>query len=219
MAEFLPALMKTLAHEGGLSMNRKDPGNWYNGELIGTNYGISGAVARAYGYTGPMSDLPQETAAAIYQQEYWPGLENLDYQEVSNKAFDIFANFGRGNGTRILQEAANTLLDQPISVDGGFGQETLDAINSLDPNAYLRALAEEQAAWYRADVAKHPEKAGFLAGWIARANDVESVIVRAAGEAATATGEAITQNPATSIILVLLIGAAALYFLGAKGRA
>ena len=59
MAEFTPALLKTLSHEGGLSMNRHDPGNWYNGQLIGTNYGISGAVARAFGYQGPMADLPQ----------------------------------------------------------------------------------------------------------------------------------------------------------------
>ena len=52
-----------IAVEGGYVNNPLDPG----GE---TNYGISEPVARQYGYKGPMSRLPLQTAKEIYLKKY-----------------------------------------------------------------------------------------------------------------------------------------------------
>ena len=47
--------------EGGYSDNPLDSGGK-------TKYGITEAVARAYGYTGEMRDLPLSVARAIYHE-------------------------------------------------------------------------------------------------------------------------------------------------------
>ena len=52
-----------IEREKGYSNNPADAG----GE---TMWGITVATARRLGYTGPMRDLPRDTAAAIYMREY-----------------------------------------------------------------------------------------------------------------------------------------------------
>ncbi|MCZ3110867.1 hypothetical protein NYZ20_18695, partial [Acinetobacter baumannii] len=53
-----------IGHEDGYSNNPADPG----GE---TMWGVTLTVARASDYTGPMKDLPRDTAKAIYRAQYW----------------------------------------------------------------------------------------------------------------------------------------------------
>ena len=54
---------QVIAAEGGYSNNPSDKG----GE---TMYGITMAVARANGYSGPMKDMPRSVAVAIYSKRY-----------------------------------------------------------------------------------------------------------------------------------------------------
>jgi lysozyme family protein len=53
-----------ITREGGYSNHPADRGG-------PTRYGITEAVARAHGYTGPMSLLPRDEAAAINRRLYW----------------------------------------------------------------------------------------------------------------------------------------------------
>ena len=53
-----------IAREGGFVDHPADRGG-------PTNWGITEAVARAHGYTGPMALLPRGEAAAIYRRLYW----------------------------------------------------------------------------------------------------------------------------------------------------
>jgi len=58
----------TLDIEGGLSLDPNDPGNWYNGKLVGTKYGISAAV---WGGRYDIPNLTEEQALEIYRVHYW----------------------------------------------------------------------------------------------------------------------------------------------------
>jgi lysozyme family protein len=194
MADFGPALEFLLPHEGGYSNNPADKGG-------PTNYGITQATARRNGYNGDMRELPQETAAAIYQGEYWPGLEQIQSQAVASKIFDLRVNFGPAGGNRLAQEAANNLVEPPTAVDGRWGPDTVATINAADPAAMLDELATAAAARYQAIVDNDPSQETFLRGWMRRALDIPVLAGGAIG------------------LTVLLGIGAALWYLDKGGRA
>jgi len=197
MANFNDAISFIFRNEGGLSMDPDDTGNYDAfGNLIGTNYGITGQVARDYGYTGPMAQLPIEKAADIYRQGYWPGLENIEDQAVATKLLDIFVNTGRGNGTRVAQRAANWFEGNDIAVDGGFGPITIEAINTCPASEYMEALVSELQDYYIDLVERKPAKSKYLTGWLNRAKKIPSMVA-----------EAIMDNPGTSLgLLAAVVG-------------
>lgn len=193
MAEFSPALDFTLPHEGGFSNHPADKGG-------ATNYGITEATARRNGYTGDMRNLPLELAASIYENEYWPGLEQVMNQAVASKIFDLRVNFGVAGGNRIAQTAANVLVDPPTAIDGRWGPDTVETINTADPAALLDELATAAAARYQAIVESNPSQETFLRGWMKRALDLPTLAVGGLG-------------------LVVLLGIGAAVYLTRGGRA
>ncbi len=194
MALLAPALDFTLPHEGGYSNNPADPG----GE---TMYGITKATAMRHGYTGPMRELPLEVAAAIYEAEYWPGLESVANQAVASKIFDMRVNFGVTGGNKLAQLAVNRVVDPPTAVDGIWGPDTLASINAAIPADLLDALATEAANRYQAIVDNDPSKETFIRGWMRRALDLPALVVGGTG-----------------LALLLLVGAG-IYFMTGRGRA
>lgn len=173
MANFDQALAYVGINEGGFQKNPKDPGNWYNGELLGTNHGISAPVAREHGYLGRMEDLPKAFADAIYQTTYWPGLDAVADQAIATKILDMRVQFGPAGGARLAQ-AALRRLGASISADGVIGPMTVAAINAAYPEALMERLCIEMDSAYRADVARNPEKQTFLNGWLKRAAKIPS---------------------------------------------
>lgn len=67
-----------LQREGGFQNNPNDQGNYYNGQLIGTKYGISAA---SWGGQYDIPNLTIEQAKDIYYQHYWlaSGANKLDW--------------------------------------------------------------------------------------------------------------------------------------------
>lgn len=86
--------------EGGLSLDPNDPGNWYNGELVGTNHGISGAV---WGGQYDIKSLTKEQALEIYRKHYWEasGSDRLPWPQCLI-VFDTAVNHGVGVATELL---------------------------------------------------------------------------------------------------------------------
>ncbi len=89
--------------EGGLSLDPNDPGNWYDGRLIGTKYGISAAV------WGGMYDIPnltEQQAEAIYRQHYWQasGADKLPWP-LCLFHFDTAVNAGVGRAREMLNDS------------------------------------------------------------------------------------------------------------------
>ncbi len=116
---FDKAFHDLIGNEGGYSNNPADPG----GE---TMWGITKRVAVANGYTGPMIDLPLETAKEIAKSEYWTryGCEQYD----PHVAFQVFdAAYNGGHPVEWLQEASGS------TIDGVLGPNTIAAVNSVNP--------------------------------------------------------------------------------------
>ncbi|WP_034302556.1 glycoside hydrolase family 108 protein [Herbaspirillum sp. RV1423] len=123
MSSFDDAFDALIGNEGGYSNNQKDPG----GE---TMWGVTLRVARAYGYTGAMKDLPRETAKAIAKKLYWDPLR-LDSFDP-RVAFQIFdTNYNGGHPVIWMQGAAG------IKVDGVLGPVTIAAVAATDPLKFV----------------------------------------------------------------------------------
>lgn len=122
--------------EGGYSNHPDDKG----GE---TNWGITEAVARAYGYQGPMIDLPRAQAWTIYVERYWYqprfNLVHLLSALIAEELLDTGVNMGVAKASSFMQRALNVLNAQgrtfpDLEVDGSVGKMTLECLRR-----YLRA--------------------------------------------------------------------------------
>lgn len=104
-----------------------------------TKWGITVAVARAFGYKGRMIDLPKNTAMAIYDLKYWR-TNSLDEIEsisdiVAAELYDTGVNMGIGIAAKFLQKTLNisnnNQKDFPdIVVDGKIGDKTIACLKS-----------------------------------------------------------------------------------------
>ena len=157
MAEFLPAFDYAVANEGGFSNNPHDSGG-------ATKYGITQNLATHYGYD--VRKLTEEEAAEIYYKEFWR-FDGIANQRVASKIFDMKINL-TANAIRVVQMAVFE-FNPNFKVDGHYGPNTEEAINSLDPDRFLNVLIEQLSKYYENRVAQKPDQEVFLKGWLNRA--------------------------------------------------
>jgi lysozyme family protein len=179
-----------LEREGGYVNNPADKGG-------PTNFGITEAVARAQGYSGPMQGLPREEAAEIYTRLYWlrPHFDEVAKRSeaVAAELFDTGVNMGPAVAVTFLQRALTALnrngRDYPDLVpDGRIGGVTLGALDAFlkvrgssppvgggggdqprtsGETVLLRALEALQGERYIRLAELRPANEAFLYGWLA----------------------------------------------------
>lgn len=105
-------------------------------------------------------------ARGIYAREYADPLsiEEIADQNVANKLLSLGVNIGISRAGKMLQSAVG------VAEDGVVGVQTLMKLSSCDPTDVLSDLRAAAVRFYENDVAEHPEKEQFLAGWLTRAN-------------------------------------------------
>ncbi len=115
-AEFLIAVQRVLADEGGDSSNPADAGG-------ATRFGIS---ARAHPGVD-IATLTRDAAVKIYWDEWWLrfGFAQLP-AAVAAKTFDLAVNMGAGNAIECLQRALRS-CGLPLTEDGSIGPATASA--------------------------------------------------------------------------------------------
>lgn len=119
MSAFDEAFTALIGNEGSYSDNPNDPGG-------ATMWGVTERVARLWGYSGPMQDLPQETAKAIARKFYWDIFQCDQFDP--RVAFQVFdAAYNGGHPAQWLQQAAG------VTTDGVIGAITISAVRALDP--------------------------------------------------------------------------------------
>lgn len=173
-AAFAAAFARLLAVEGGYVNDPADSGGR-------TNWGITEAVARAYGYNGEMSELPRALAERIYRSEYWLVLacEDVAWRSVAvaDELFEAGVNCGVTRAGMWLQRALNALNDSAsrwpdLVMDGRVGPVTLAALfaapaRSGGERVILAALNALQGAHYIALAERRPRDERFVWGWLA----------------------------------------------------
>lgn len=144
---FNRAIDRILAHEGGYSNDRLDPG----GE---TKYGIS---KRAY----PNEDikaLTRDKAKVIYRRDYWNAIKGDQlHPAVAFQVMDAAVNHGVSWASKTLQRAAQ------VTVDGKVGPKTMAAANA-NPRRTIDQFNDYRERFYR----KLPTFGRFGRGWLAR---------------------------------------------------
>jgi len=157
--------------EGGYSNNPDDLG----GE---TKYGITIKVARAFGYMGPMKDLPRMTAKLIYMKEYWikPKIAEVNKlsQPIAIELFDIAVNTGTSRAGKWLQRLLSLFTEHILKIDGQIGPATLKALRTYlnerrhqNPHrTMVNTLNAIQGCHYINLAEKLPKQRTFLFGWL-----------------------------------------------------
>jgi len=176
MNDFEFALKHTIGIEGGYSNDKRDSGG-------ATRYGITHAKALAWGYTGPMADLPIDLAIRIYREDFWDIIRLDEVAKLSPivayEMFDTGVNCGIDRPVRFLQRALNIFNNlgtyyPDIEVDGVIGRNTLSALGAflthrgkLGAQVLVEALNSQQGAFYTELAERRPKDEAFTFGWFA----------------------------------------------------
>ena len=136
MAIFDTLFDRLMKHEGGYANNPADPG----GE---TMWGVTKRVAREYGYTGAMRQLPKATAQQIADKLYWQAIQGdkLD-RAIAWQLVDAAYNHGNRNAVKMLQRAVG------VADDGIIGNVTISAVNAMDKNDVLFKFNAERIEFF-----------------------------------------------------------------------
>lgn len=162
-----------LAREGGYVDNPADHGK-------ATNYGITEAVARAYGWDGPMASLPLSIATDIYTRRFWylPHLDDVDKIDpaLAAKLLDVGINMGTGIAGKFLQRSLSALGDMELTPDGIVGPVTIHALKAfiarrgdLGRTTLLEMIRALQVARYVEIIERDASQKVFAFGWATRA--------------------------------------------------
>ncbi|WP_184003839.1 glycoside hydrolase family 108 protein [Stakelama sediminis] len=167
---------EVIAREGGYVHHPADRGG-------PTHWGITEAVARKQGYTGPVRDLPRTAAVAIYRDLYWtsPHFDRVAEHapNIAAELFDTGVNMGPTTAVSFLQRALNALNREQkdyadIGVDGRIGDRSMTALRAFlklrgDKGGVvlLKAMEALQGERYLRLAEQRPANEAFLYGWLA----------------------------------------------------
>jgi len=157
VADFNPAVQKTLVHEGGYVNNSHDKGG-------PTKYGITQADMPGV----DIKSITPDQAAAYYSENYWkPLYSQINSQLLAEKIFDMGVLFGVKTAVRMLQISMTNEIG--LVSDGQFGPNALAAVNQR---------TDDLVPGYRTTLIQHvvnivnnnPEDGVFINGWVSRIN-------------------------------------------------
>lgn len=170
---FEAALPFILRWEGGFVDHPSDPGGR-------TNRGVTQRVYNDWRLRQGMStrdvkDIAESEVHAIYELGYWiPPRCDLLAHPLDLVQLDTAVNMGPGRAVRFLQQALG------CSVDGDFGTGTQHAVQECSAgDEVAKAVAEYcdlREAFYKQIVARKPDQAVFLAGWMNRLNSLRKQV-------------------------------------------
>jgi lysozyme family protein len=165
--EFEKALNRILKHEGGFVNDPLDSGGM-------TNLGVTKRVWEEFvGHPVSEADmraLTPEIIAPMYKMKYW----NSSHCEVLPKGldyvvFDFAVNAGTGRSVKTLQQAIGCVAD------GVIGPKTMAAINDAEPKNLIAKFSDARADFYQGIVARKPDQARFIKGWLNRVEDAKKL--------------------------------------------
>lgn len=177
MSDFEAAFSHTVGVEGGYANDPKDSGG-------ATRWGITQAVARAYGFGGDIRTLPFNLAREIYLDRYWDYMRLSDvatiYPTLAKKLFDAGVNCGQAVAVKWLQAALNAFNQQgtayaDIAEDGGIGRITLYALSMFararkaeGERVLFEAVDAQQGTHYLTLARTRATQEAFSFGWFSQ---------------------------------------------------
>lgn len=153
---FDQAFEKLMKHEGFFSDHAADPGG-------ATKFGVTEAVARESGYTGPMVDMPIAKAKEIAKRLYWDAVRAYELPPtIRYHIFDAAYNSGVSQATKWLQRAVGAVDD------GAIGRATIFAAQHAVADVVIRKMTANRLR-FMTDLKNWPS---FSKGWSRRIADL-----------------------------------------------
>lgn len=168
MANFEKAQKIVGIIEGGYQNDPRDSGNYYMGNLIGTNWGISAPTLAAYLGRTPskteMQNLSRQTAEHILKINYWLSnhLEKIQNQSLATLIYDGVVNHGT-NTMRFLLVKALRLLGYSLVYYEVFTRKGIQLLNRQNQKKLFYAIKKVRTDKYR-----QSEKKEMIQGWLNR---------------------------------------------------
>lgn len=156
MADYEPAVMKTLAREGGARYTEV-PGDTGGA----TKYGIS---KRAYPQLD-IANITEQQAKDIYRADYWNAVrgDEIGAQAVAENMFDTAVNMGVSRAVKLAQLALGL---KPV--DGQLTAATFAALNAAEADRFLADFTLAKVARYVSLCNTNRSQSKFLLGWLNR---------------------------------------------------
>ena len=193
MADFKVAYNRTMGAEGGYSNNPNDAGGeTWKGVARKKNPSWAGwpivdQIKKNAGFPGTLKDdsILEGQVQKFYKEFFWDCFrgDNIANQSIANEMFDTGVNCGPGIAVQILQRSLNILnkkqaLWPNITIDGGFGAQTMDTINrclSANMGKRLYSLMNILQGYRYIEIMERNEsQEEFAGGWLSRCELVSS---------------------------------------------
>jgi lysozyme family protein len=174
MANFLLAYQQVIKNEGGYVNDPADPGGeTYKGVARKMNSKWDGWIL-VDTLRRTESNFPaclnnsvelQEKIEDFYHINYWDRVQGdqLTNQQVANSIFDFAVNAGVSTSSSLAQIVVGA------KPDGVIGKDSIDKINTFDPDYFLASFTVAKIARYISIIKKRPTSQKYLYGWIRRA--------------------------------------------------
>jgi lysozyme family protein len=157
-------------HEGGLSVDPDDTGNWYKGVCVGSKYGVTGAVLCQYRNVTALTpaqmaalQLPEAVDIGLKMFYDGPGIDQLDWNQVTASVLDMGWGAGPKQAVKLLQRMIG------CADDGAVGPYTAHAYTDFLKNHGLEDSAtmwgDVRNRYYDQIIQIRPTNAKYRNGW------------------------------------------------------
>ncbi len=173
MANFKKAQQIVGLNEGGYQNDPRDSGNYHNGKLIGTNWGISAPVLAEFLGRSPnvleMRNLKRQTAELILKLRFWlkNELDSLKNQSLATLIYDGVVNHGT-NGMRFLMNKAIKSLGGSVNYYEIFTKKGIKYLNSLNQRRLFNAVKAARTVKYKSSKQTH-----YIQSWLNRLTKIQ----------------------------------------------
>lgn len=155
MASFKSIYEDTREFEGGFQNMSADTGNYCDGKLIGTNYGIAATGYKGFYGRCPSVDeiknLRPEQAYEISKKNYWDKVQGdkIKTQGLAHLIFDIVYGGSGGylNTRQAINEVAGKNLVKDSRTPAQLSDYEVSLINTLDQKKLFDTIYKKRKEW------------------------------------------------------------------------
>jgi len=201
MADFNKIFEKTIVKEGAYQNQSADPGNYCNGKLIGTKYGIAATGYQAFYKRCPtveqMKALTKDEAKRIWKFIIWDRIKGDIVLNDSIAELMLDSAGGGANGYLHIRQAINKSLGvQKVAENKTMQLSTaeINLLNSIPAKKYFDSLYNIRLKYFK----NQPNKK-YINGWINRLNKVYNSFI-------DTLIDTVKKNPKTAAGSVLIFG-------------